>query len=63
MWWGLSNCLGSNNSQITPHMRAKFGSGPTVVSEKRGGVHSDRHTYKGTLQLYIVLAEQQPVGR
>ena len=29
--------LGSNNSQINPHMRAKFGRGPTVVKKKNGG--------------------------
>ena len=26
-------CLGSNDSQINPHMRAKYGRGPTVVPE------------------------------
>ena len=34
-------------------MLAKFGRGPTVVSEK-GGVEIDKQTQKGTLQLYIV---------
>ena len=48
--------LGSINSQINAHMRAKFSRGPTVVSKKRGGADRqiDRHTHKGTLQLYIV---------
>ena len=53
-------CLGSNDSRINPHMRAKFCCSQTVVS-KKGGYrqterHTDRHTHthKGTLQLYIV---------
>ena len=33
-------------------MCAKFGCGPTVVSNKKGG--TDRQTDKGKLQLYIV---------
>ena len=33
-------------------MCAKFGSGPTVMSKKKGG--TDRQTDKGKLQLYIV---------
>ena len=45
--------LGSNNYQIYPHMRAKFGCDPMVVSKKTG-VQTDRQTDKGTLQLYIV---------
>ena len=30
--------LGESQSRIDPHMRAKFGRGPTVVLKKRGGV-------------------------
>ena len=29
--------LGESQSRIYPHMRAKFGRGPTVVSKKKGG--------------------------
>ena len=47
---GWVNCFGSNDSQINPHMCAKFGRGPTVESKK--GEY--RQTHKGTLQLYIV---------
>ena len=48
-------CSGSNDSQINPHMRGKSDRGPTVVSEKKKGYRqTDRHTDKGTLQLYIV---------
>ena len=42
--------LGESQCRIYSNICAKFGCGPTVVS-KRGG---DRHTDKGTLQLYIV---------
>ena len=45
--------LGSNDSQINPHMRANYGCSQTVVS-KKGRIQTDRHTYRGTLQLYIV---------
>ena len=41
---GGGNCLGSNYSQIYPHMRAKSGRGPTVVSKRKGG-GTDRHTH------------------
>ena len=34
-------------------MRAKFDCRQMVVS-KKGGVHTDTHTHKGTLQHYIV---------
>ena len=43
--------LAENESHIYPYMRAKFCRGPTVVS--KGGVQTDTHTHKGTLQLYI----------
>ncbi len=47
-WGGMGQiCLGSNNSQINPHIRAKFGR-----DRKRG---TDTHTEKGTLQLYIIV--------
>ena len=45
---GMSNCFGSNDSQINPHMRAKFGCSQTVVSKKWGGVQTDTHAHKGT---------------
>ena len=51
-------CSEHNKSQsrIYPNMCAKFGCGPTVVSNKKGGGYkqTDRQTDKGTLQLYIV---------
>ena len=50
---GGSFFLGESQSRIYPNMCAKFGCGPTVVS-KRGGGGTDRHTDKGTLQIYIV---------
>ena len=34
--FGWLTFLGSNNSQISPHRRVKFGRGPTVVSKKGG---------------------------
>ena len=40
--------LGESQSNIYPHMRAKFGGGPTVVSKKRGGVY--RHTNYETVR-------------
>ena len=43
--------LAENESHIYPNMCAKFGCGPTVVSEKNGGY---RQTNKGKLQLYII---------
>ena len=43
-------CLGSYNSQINPHLPAKFGCRPTVVLKGGGG--GNRHTHKGTMQLY-----------
>ena len=30
--------LGESQSRIYPHMRAKFGRSPTVVSKKKGGL-------------------------
>ena len=37
--------LGSNDSRINPHMRAKFGCSQTVVSKQRGGgLQTDKHT-------------------
>ena len=42
------------SAHIYPNMCAKFGCSATVVSKKGGGVQTDRHTHKGTLQLYIV---------
>ena len=53
-WGGESHFLGSNHSQIYPHMRAKSGRGPMIVS-KNGGGGTDRQTHEGTLQLYIVV--------
>ena len=35
--WGGSIFLGESQSRIYPHMHAKFGRGPTVVSKKKGG--------------------------
>ena len=52
-WGGESHFLGSNHSQIYPHMRAKSGRGPMVVSKKWGC--TDRQTHEGTLQVYIVV--------
>ena len=42
--------LGSNDSQINPHMRAKFGCSQTVVSTKKkgGGGTTDRQTDRQT---------------
>ena len=38
--------LGESQSRIYPHMRAKFGRGPTVVSKKGGGYrHTDYETF------------------
>ena len=44
--WSGGDFLGTNHSQIYPHMLAKFGSGSTVVSKKMGGggVQTDTHT-------------------
>ena len=41
-------CLGESQSRIYPHMRAKFGRGPTVVSKKGEGVqtHTLLNLYK-----------------
>ena len=51
-WGGVGQiCLGPNDSQINPHMRAKFGRDPTGGSKKKRGY---RQTHKGTLKLYIV---------
>ena len=47
----FSNFFGSNDSQINPHMRAKFDCSQTVVAEKRGV-----QTHRGTLQLALALA-------
>ena len=33
--WGGSIFLGESQSRIYPHMRTKFGRGPTVVSKKK----------------------------
>ena len=40
---GGSILLGESQSRIYPHVRAKFGRGPTVVSKKGGG-GGHRHT-------------------
>ena len=34
--------LGESQSRIYPHMRAKFGRGPTVVSKGGGGVQTHK---------------------
>ena len=48
LWGGVGKiCLGSNDSRINPHMRAKFGCSQTVVS-KKGGVQTDTHTHTHT---------------
>ena len=47
--------LGSNDSRINPHMRAKFGSCQTVVLEERG-VQIDRQ--RDTAALYSRLLMQ-----
>ena len=53
IWGGGGNFfLGESQSHMYPNMSAKFGRGPTVVS--KSGVQTDRQTYKGTLQLYVV---------
>ena len=52
--------FGSNNSQINPHMSAKLGRNPTVVSKGGGGTDIHRpYTIEGTLQLYIVDASNR----
>ena len=38
--------LGESQSRIYPHMRAKFGRGPTVVSKKKGGGSTDTQIMK-----------------
>ena len=41
-WGGVGQMfLGSNDSQMNPHLGAKVGRGPTVVSKKKG---TDTHT-------------------
>ena len=49
-------CLGSNDSQINPHMRAKFGRGLTVVLKKRGvqSLQTDTHRQRDAAALYLV---------
>ena len=42
--WGGSIFLGESQSRIYPHMRVKFGRGPTVVSKKGGHRHTDYET-------------------
>ena len=56
LWGGVGKFfLAQNESRIYPNMCAKFGCGPTVVSEKRGGVQTDRQTDRQRkLPLYIV---------
>ena len=44
MGWGGSIFLGESQSHIYPHMRAKFGRGPTAVSKKGGG-HTNYETF------------------
>ena len=43
MGWAGQMYLGSNDSQISPHMSTKFGRGLTVVLKKRE-VQRDRQT-------------------
>ena len=46
--------LGSNNSQINPHMRAKFGCSQTVVStKKKGGGYYRQTDTKGHCSFII----------
>ena len=42
--------LDESQSRIYPHMRAKFGRGPTVVPQKRGGEfrHTNYETFTST---------------
>ena len=41
LWGGVGQFfLGESQSRIYPHMRAKFGRGPTVVSKGGGGVQT-----------------------
>ena len=48
-WGGVGQfCLGESQSHIIPHLRTKFGCGPTVVSKKRGGTHTYTHTHART---------------
>ena len=49
-------CLGSNDSRIIQHTRAKFGCSQTVLSKKGGGVQTDTHTQRDTPALYSRLA-------
>ena len=45
VWGGVGQIvLGSNDSRINPHMRAKFGCSQKVLSKKKRGV-TDRHTH------------------
>ena len=45
-----ANLLGSNHSQIYPHIRAKFDRGPTAVSKKGDtNRHTDTRTYTCTV--------------
>ena len=50
------NFLGTNHTQIYPHMCAKFGHGPTVMSKKRGYRHTRTQTQRDATALYSRLA-------
>ena len=52
-------CLGSNDSQINPHMRAKFGCSQTVMSEKMGGTDTQTDTQRDTAALCSRYVNQQ----
>ena len=45
--WSGSIFVGSNDSRINPHMRAKFGCSQADMSKKRGGTdrQTDTHTH------------------
>ena len=53
--------LGESQSRVYPHMRAKFGRGPTVVSKKKGGGGSTNTQIMKLLQVCQVQYCQQCV--
>ena len=46
VWGGVGQIvLGSNDSRINPHMRAKFGCSQKVLSKKKRGGYRQTHTH------------------
>ena len=58
-WRGVGQfILGESQSRIYPHMRAKFGRGPTVVSEKKGGGSTDTQIMKLLQECQVQYCQQ-----